>query len=214
MKKILLAITLAAVTSLGVSQPAQAQPLPNVAQNLKFNLDYLYDLSIRVGDYGYALNDLGNFRIAAERFSYTLSHQDYTNLRYSYDASLRSWTYLRSYGYERQRFSDAQRDMSIIINTFERPLPPIHPPGPRVITVTGSGGGQTNYGDRNAACFKATDRALFSVAQACSAQRGNLLNSNAGSCGCSRVRGDTYNCRVQAQGACEVPGYFSLHSLQ
>jgi hypothetical protein len=88
---------------------------------------------------------------------------------------------------------------------MDRPLPP-PPPGPRVITVTGEGSGGTSNGDREGACSRATERSLDDVAQACSAQRGNLLNSSAGSCSCHRKPGsrDDYTCRVQSRGSCEI----------
>ena len=210
MKTKILTLTLAAAGAFLGAQDSQAQGLPTAAQNLRYNLNYLYDLSLRVGDYGYAVNDLASLNRAADRFAYTLSYSDYMNLRYSYDTSVRSWNYLRSYSYEPRRFSDVQRDMSVITRIVDRPLPPPPPPppGPRVITVTGEGSGGTNRGDRNAACYKAQERALFEVAQACSVQVGRLIRSQADSCACRKKPGsrDDYTCRVQATGSCQISG--------
>jgi len=207
MKKIFLTLTLSAGALLGATQ-AKAQSLPSTATNLRYNINYLFDLSSRVGDYGYAMDDLSRLNSAAERFSYTLNYSDYRDLRYAYDTSMRSWNYLRSYSYEPRRYADVQRDMSYLSSMMERPLPPPPPPPPsrQIITVRGDGSGKTTHGDRGAACDKATDRALGDVVNACSDQRGSLLSSTAGGCSCHKEprSKDDYVCRVIATGSCEV----------
>ena len=84
---------------------------------------------------------------------------------------------------------------------------PERPRSNRIITVTGEGGGGTSDGNRDSACYRAEDRALYDVSSKCAGYRGYLLDSRlTGSCYCSRVSGsrDDYKCRQSAVGSCEI----------
>ena len=149
------------------------------------------------------MNDLANLRMASSDFLYRLDYNSYLSLENAYKTSSYSWYYLNSYRYESARYMDVTNDFNAISYIMRLPPPP---PVPRVITVTGEGSGGTSGGDRDGACQRASDRALSEVAESCANQRGFLLNSNTGTCHCSKHPGsrDDYTCRISAQGSCQL----------
>jgi hypothetical protein len=217
MKNFLVTMSLAWSALLFSAAPAKADSLDMLASRMSSNLDYLYDLSIRVGDRGYELNDLANLRLASSNFLFRKDYNYFLALENSLRLSSSSWVFLNSYRYESFRYMDVQNDFSIISSIMRQPVPqpfprPVPQPFPRpqpvrrVITVTNEGSGGTTGGDRGAACERANERALTGLAEVCGNQRGLLLNSSGGTCDCRKHPGsrDDYSCKVTAVGSCEI----------
>ena len=216
MKNLLITLSLTCSAVLFSAAPAKADSLQMAASRISGNLNYLYEQSVRSGDFGYALSDLGNLRMAATSFLYTPDYRNYIDLENAYRMSSSSWVQLNSYRYEMYRYIDVQSDFNTISSImrfpapdprpfpFPRPLP--RPPERRAVSVTSEGTGGTTRGDRDNACQLASQRSLDSLTQNCGNQRGLLLSSSVGSCDCHKHPGsrDDYTCKVVAVGTCQL----------